>query len=292
MPSDYTRIEHAIRYLDEHATEQPSLEQVAARVGLSEFHFQKLFSRWAGVSPKRFLQALTVAQAKRILDGTSAAPGGGVVKRHAVSLLETSHAVGLSGPGRLHDLFLRVEAMTPGEFKAGAEGLTIRWGVHATPFGDALFGVTARGLCHLAFVTPKVGTSAASVEELRDRWPGATVVRDPEAGAPYAEELTRRARGKPRRELGLLLKGTSFQLKVWQALLRVGPGALVTYAQLAGEAGAPGSARAVGTAVGQNPIGYLVPCHRVIRATGALGDYHWGEDRKRAIVALEQARRA
>jgi AraC family transcriptional regulator of adaptative response/methylated-DNA-[protein]-cysteine methyltransferase len=277
MPSDYTRVEHAIRFLEQHATEQPSLEEVAARVGLSEFHFQRLFQRWAGVSPKRFLQALTVDQAKRLLE------------RERTSLLETSHAVGLSGPGRLHDLFVRVEAMTPGEYKAGGAGLAIRWGVHPTPFGDALLAVTPRGLCHLAFVR---GPVAREVAEVADRWPGASLVRDPSAGVPYADELARRARGRPRRELGLFLKGTSFQLKVWQALLRVAPGALVSYSELAEEAGVTGSARAVGTAVGQNPIGYLVPCHRVIRATGALGEYRWGADRKRAIVAFEQARLA
>jgi AraC family transcriptional regulator of adaptative response/methylated-DNA-[protein]-cysteine methyltransferase len=275
MPSDYTRVEHAIRYLEDHAHRQPTLEQVAARVGLSEFHFQRLFRRWAGVSPKRFLQALTVDQAKRLLETTS--------------VLETSHAVGLSGPGRLHDLFLRVEAMTPGEYKAGGEGLPIRWGTHDTPFGEALLAVTPRGLCHLAFVR---GPIAAELADLRDRWPGASLVRDPAAGASYADELARRARGRPHKELGLLLKGTSFQLKVWQALLRIAPGAVVTYAQLADEAGVGGSARAVGTAMGQNPIAFLVPCHRVIRATGALGDYRWGSDRKRTIVAFEQARRA
>jgi AraC family transcriptional regulator of adaptative response/methylated-DNA-[protein]-cysteine methyltransferase len=275
MPSDYTRVEHAIRFLEEHAHEQPSLERVASLVGLSEFHFQRLFQRWAGVSPKRFLQALTVDQAKRLLETTS--------------VLETAHGVGLSGPGRLHDLFVRVEAMTPGEYRGGGAGLSIRWGSHATPFGEALLAVTPRGLCHLAFVR---GSVEGELRELAERWPGATLVRDAAAGAPYAEELARRARGRPRRELGLLLKGTTFQLKVWQALLRVAPGALVSYSQLAEEAGVTGSARAVGTAVGQNPIGYLVPCHRVIRATGALGEYRWGADRKRAIVAFEQARRA
>jgi AraC family transcriptional regulator of adaptative response/methylated-DNA-[protein]-cysteine methyltransferase len=278
MPSDYSRVERAIGFLQAHAHDQPSLETVAAEVGLSESHFQRLFRRWAGVSPKQFLQALTVTEAKRLLR-----EGGDE------SVLTTSHAVGLSGPGRLHDLFLRVEAMTPGEYKAGGAGLAMRWGVHATPFGDAVLAVTPRGLCHLAFIADRAALSL-ELEALGARWPGASLVRDPAAGEPFASELARRTHGRPRRELGLLLKGTPFQLKVWQALLRLGPGEVASYGTVAKAAGLEGAVRAVGTAIGQNAIGYLIPCHRAIRASGALGDYRWGVGRKRAILAFEQAR--
>ncbi len=274
MSSDYARVEAAIRHLEAHAAEQPSLAELAAVVGLSEFHFQRLFHRWAGVTPKTFLQFLTLGEAKKRLQASD-------------SLLRASHDVGLSGPGRLHDLFLSLEAMTPGEYKAQAAGLMLRWAIHPTPFGEALFAATERGLCGLAFVQED---AEADVETLRARWPEAGLVRDPAATAPYAEALEARVRGQAPRPLALLLKGTPFQLKVWEALLRIPEGALATYEGLAAAAGSPGAARAAGTALGANPLAYLIPCHRVIRATGAFGGYQWGAPRKRAILALEGAR--
>ncbi|MBK8725537.1 MAG: methylated-DNA--[protein]-cysteine S-methyltransferase [Holophagaceae bacterium] len=274
MSSDYARIEAAIRHLEAHAAEQPGLAELAAVVGLSPFHFQRLFHRWAGVTPKTFLQALTLREAKQRLLASE-------------SLLATSHGVGLSGPSRLHDLFLSLEAMTPGEFKAGAAGLDIRWGLHATPFGSGLFAATERGLCGLAFVDGEVATA---VEELRARWPGAALGRDEAFTAPFAAELDHRARGQAPQPLALLLKGTPFQLQVWEALLRIPEGAVASYEGLAAAAGSPGASRAAGTALGANPLAYLIPCHRVIRATGAFGQYQWGAPRKRAILALEAAR--
>lgn len=274
MASDYARIEAALQYLDAHAAEQPSLSELAAVVGLSEFHFQRLFHRWAGVTPKTFLQVLTLQAAKRRLEA-------------AGSVLEASLESGLSGPGRLHDLFLGLETLTPGEFKARAAGLEIRWAVHATPFGEACFALTSRGLAGLSFVD---GDAAKALEDLRMRWPGAVLRHDPAATRPAAAELEARLRGQAPKPLALLLKGSPFQLRVWEALLRVPDGAVVSYGQLAEAAGAPGASRAVGTALASNPIGVLIPCHRVIRGTGALGEYRWGTSRKRALLALESAR--
>ncbi|WP_243295222.1 bifunctional transcriptional activator/DNA repair enzyme AdaA [Geothrix mesophila] len=275
--SDYSRVERAIRFLADHAEEQPSLERVAEEVGLSPFHFQRLFQRWAGVSPKRFLQVLTLAEAKRML-------------AESRSLLDVSHAVGLSGPGRLHDLFLRLERMTPGEYKAQAGGLTIHWGVAETPFGPALFAALDRGLCGLAFLGEDGQDGALA--ELRARWPGARLERGDALIQPYAEAFEAHMRDGGGRPLSLVLKGTPFQLRTWEALLRVPPGQAVSYRDLATLSGAPGAVRAVGTAVGQNPIAWLIPCHRVIQATGALGQYHWGAPRKQAILAFERARTA
>lgn len=266
---DYERIERAIQYLDAHRREQPSLDDVAQAIDLSPFHAQRLFQRWAGVSPKRFLQFLTAADAFALL-------------RAERPVLATAYELGLSGPGRLHDLMVAVEAMTPGDVRNAGAGITIRWGVHDTPFGDALFGVTERGLAHLAFI--HTGTDAA-LADLHARWPRAVVAHDGAATADVAERVFATARnGAP---LALHLRGTNFQLKVWDALLRVPAGRLTTYAELADAIGAPRAHRAVGAAVGRNPIAFLVPCHRVIRGTGAFGGYHWGEPRKRAILARE-----
>ena len=275
--SDYSRVERALRFLAAHAAEQPSLARVAAEVGLSPFHFQRLFQRWAGVSPKRFLQALTLAEAKRML-------------AESRSLLDVSHAVGLSGPGRLHDLFLALERMTPGEYKAQAAGLTVRWAVAETRFGPALFAALDRGLCGLGFLED--GDQEGALAEFRARWPEARLLEDPAAIRGHAEALDRRLRGGAGKPLGLVLKGTPLQLRTWEALLRVPPGRVISYRDLAVLAGTPGAVRAVGTAVGQNPIACLIPCHRVIQATGALGQYHWGAARKQALLAFERARTA
>lgn len=269
--SDYARVERAIRFVHAHAARQPSLAEVARELGLSEFHVQRLFQRWAGVSPKRFLQAITLARAKELLAAER-------------PLLETSLAVGLSGPSRLHDLFVAVERMTPGEFARQAEGITLSWDVRPTRLGQALFAATARGLCALHFVDG--GGSDEALAELQRRWPRATLRRDQGAVEGYADTLEARLGGEPR-PLALVLQGTPLQLRVWEALLRIPPGQVVSYGALARAVGAPGAARAVGSAVGRNPIGVLVPCHRVIQSTGALGGYRWGLARKLAVLGRE-----
>lgn len=270
---DYHRVEAAIRYLEAHAEAQPSLAQVARAVGWSEFHLQRVFRRWAGVSPKRFLQFLTVERAREAL-------------RSGQSVLSAAYESGLSGPGRLHDLFVAVDAVTPGEFKRLGKDLVIRYGFHPTPFGDALIALTARGICGLAFADPASRTDV--VADLRNRWRGASLVRDPHATASISERIfdARAGNGEP---LTLALRGTNFQLKVWEALLRIPPGALVSYGDVARAIGYPDAHRAVGTAVGHNPVAFIIPCHRVIRSTGAFGSYRWGAPRKRAIVGWEAA---
>lgn len=275
--SDYARIERAIHYLHAHLRDQPGLAEAAAAAGLSEFHFQRLFQRWAGISPKRFLQVLTLAEAKRSLDESR-------------SLLDASLDLGLSGPSRLHDLFLGIERMTPGEYKARARGITLRFGIEGTPFGEALFAATDRGLAALTFLDE--GGEERARQDLAARWPGATLVHDPAAVRPHADTLRARLTGEPGAPIGLVLKGTPLQLKVWEALLRIPPGSVLSYGHLARLAGAPRAARAVGSAVGQNPIAVLVPCHRVIQSTGVFGDYRWDPARKMALLGVERARAA
>ncbi|HEX8695410.1 MAG TPA: methylated-DNA--[protein]-cysteine S-methyltransferase [Longimicrobium sp.] len=275
MPtSDYQRIEQAIRYLERHYREQPRLEDVARSVHLSEFHFQRLFRRWAGISPKRFLQFLTVEHAKRRLE-------------ECRSVLEATYDAGLSSPGRLHDLFVSLEAVTPGEYKLRGAGLAIRYGFHETPFGTALLATTDRGVCGLAFVDEDGGGEA--LEDLRERWELARLAEDPRATADAARRIFDREQGDER-PLPLFVQGTNHQVRVWQALLRVPAGALVTYEALADAAGAPGSARAVANAVGRNPVAFAIPCHRVIRKLGVMGGYRWGTARKQAILGWEAAR--
>lgn len=270
-PTDYERIEAAIRYLDRHRVEQPALADLAREVGLSEFHLQRVFKRWAGVSPKRFLQLVTAAHAKRLL-------------REGASVLETALATGLSAPSRLHDLFVSLEAMTPGEYKRLGAGLTIRYGFHPSPFGETLLAVTERGVCGLAFVTPP--TRAKRLRELGERWPLSQLVEDADATRDYAARIFAAAPGPVR----VIARGTNFEARVWQALLEVQPGTATTYGALAEAISAPQAARAVGQAVGRNPVGYLIPCHRVLRSTGAFGGYRWGTERKRAMLAFESAR--
>jgi AraC family transcriptional regulator of adaptative response/methylated-DNA-[protein]-cysteine methyltransferase len=271
---DYRRIEQAIAYLEEHALEQPSLDDVAEHIGLSSYHFQRLFKSWAGVSPKRFLQYLTIENAKKLL-------------RESVSVLDTALDVGLSGPSRLHDLFVSVEAMTPGEFKDQGKDLLISYGFHATPFGECLLAVTPRGICSLDFVEPKARSVA--LNELQETWQEATLVENQSAGKDAIKTIFGQTRNKTQAPLKVLLRGTNFQVKVWQALLRIPEGTVVSYGSLADAVGHPGAHRAVGTAAGHNPIAYLIPCHRVLRANGEIGGYHWGTTRKRAILAREAA---
>ncbi len=272
--ADYRRVERAIRFLEEYATEQPSLEAVAEHVGLSPYHFQRLFRRWAGVSPKRFLQHLTVQAAKRHL-------------RDSASVLEATFGAGLSSPGRLHDLFVAVEAVTPGQFKGRGVGLVLRYGFHPTPFGACLLALSERGICALWFVG-EAGEGAA-VEELQGEWRGAGLLEDQNAtGGAVARIFDRPWRVEEGR-LPLFLRGTNFQLKVWQALLQIPEGAVVSYATLAGGLGMPAAARAVGSAVGRNPIAYLIPCHRVLRGSGEVGGYRWDSVRKKALLARELA---
>ena len=271
---DYRRIEQAISYLEKHFFEQPSLDEVSTHIGLSPYHFQRLFKSWAGVSPKRFLQYLTIENAKKLL-------------RESVSVLDTALDVGLSGPGRLHDLFVSVEAMTPGEFKTQGKDLHISYGFHATPFGGCLLAVTPRGICSLAFVDPE--RRPLALNELRETWQEALLVEDQYAGREIIQQIFYQPHCKAQTPLKILLKGTNFQIKVWEALLRIPEGAVVSYGALAEAIGHPGAHRAVGTAAGHNPVAYLIPCHRVLKANGEIGGYHWGTIRKRAILAREAA---
>ena len=268
---DFARIAKAISFIDEHFREQPSLEDVAAHAGLSEFHFNRLFRRWAGVTPKQYLAAVTGAAARDALAGNA-------------SVLDAAYAVGLSGPGRLHDLVVTIDAMTPGEMKAEGSGITVKFGYSNTPFGRALFAVTERGLFHLGFVD--LGDEAGALDALRARAPRATFERSDEVARSLAKRIwsAAHAKGTP---LRLNVSGTNFQLKVWQALVDLGSRDRTHYSGLAAAIGSAGSSRAVGGAVGANPIAWLIPCHHVLRKSGGLGGYHWGEDRKRAMLAWE-----
>ena len=274
---DYHRIEQALRFIEDNYQAQPDLESVARELGLSPHHFQRLFRRWAGISPKRFLQALTVEQAKRALAGSQ-------------SVLDASYDAGLSGPGPLHDLFVACEAMTPGEYKRLGAGLAIRFGFHESPFGEALVMHTERGVCGLAFV---VDDEAAALADMTRRWPAARFIADPATTRAIAARifaLPDAGGAKAAGPIPLLLKGTNFQIQVWQALLRIPSGHVVSYDQIARAIGRPGAARAVGGAVAANPVSYLVPCHRVIQQSGAIGGYYWGPARKRAMLGWEAAR--
>ena len=274
--NDYERVATVIRYLDRHHTEQPDLHALAQSVGLSPFHFHRLFSRWVGVTPKDFLQCLTLEHVKALL-------------RTGDSILDAALNAGLSGPGRLHDLCVTLEAASPGEMKSGGAGLQIDYGFAETPFGEALIGETARGLCHLSF-TDGHGRNGAD-DLLATEWPNAKLYRSDERAGRLAENIFADAadnRSRPR--LRAFVRGTPFQLRVWRALLRVPPGALTSYGRLAAVLDQPSAARAVGSAVGANPLAFIIPCHRVIRETGVLGNYRWDPVRKRAILGWELAR--
>jgi AraC family transcriptional regulator of adaptative response/methylated-DNA-[protein]-cysteine methyltransferase len=277
---DYYRVEEALRYLARCYPEQPALQQIAGELGMSEFHFQRLFSRWVGISPKRFLQFLTKEHAKRLL-------------AESASVLEASLQTGLSGPGRLHDLLVTCEALTPGEQRWQAAGVRIAYGVHPSPFGRCLLAVTERGICGLHFLPEKGGEEGSSAERwLRRRWPQAELVRDAGRTGAVAARVFAAATGRPGGPLHVYVRGTNFQIQVWQALLRIPPGRVVSYEELAGRVGRPAAARALGNAVGQNPVPFLIPCHRVIRKLGEFGNYGEGPERKKAILGWEAAQRA
>lgn len=276
--SDAARVGMALDRLAAKFPEQPPLTQLAAEVGVSQHHFQRMFTRRVGVSPKKFLQHLTLEAAKRRL-------------QESASVLDAAYDAGLSGPGRLHDLFVTFEAMTPGEYKARGDGLTIRYGFHDSPFGECLLMVTDRGICGLGF-SSGIGREAALAHRMRG-YEKAALVPDRMATAPYlprifaAPDQAAQADAPP---LRLLLRGSRFQLKVWEALLTMPPGTLTTYQDLARRIGLPpGAARAVGNANGANPIPWLIPCHRIIRKTGAIGGYDWGVGRKLAMIGFEAA---
>ena len=268
---DFARIAKAIRYIESHFREQPRLTTIAAQAGLSEFHFNRLFRRWAGVTPKQYLAFVTGQEAKGALASQP-------------SVLDAAYAVGLSGPGRLHDLIVTLDAVTPGELKAGGRDIRIEYGFSPTPFGEALLAATPRGLCHLAFVD--TGQREPSVAELRERWRNAEFLRDDARAREFANRIWNPT-SSGESPLSLNVAGTNFQLKVWQGLLNLGAHNRTTYSDLATSIGAEGSARAVSNAVGANPVAWLIPCHNVLRRDGTLGGYHWGEDRKRAILTWD-----
>jgi len=273
-PSDYTRIARAIAWLDEHASDGPALSDAAKASGLSPAHFQRLFTRWAGISPKRFLQARTAERALHLL-----------TKGHSV--LDAAYEAGLSGTSRLHELVLHAEAVTPGELKARGAGLDVRYGWYATPFGEALIAATSHGLCFLAFATD-TGRSGA-LDDLKHRWPAATLARDDNAVAPFAARAFPDSIGQGG-PLSLHVRGTNFQLRVWTALLKIPAGATTSYSEIADAVGNPAASRAVGGAVGANPISWLIPCHRVLRGDGGIGGYAWGVERKKTMLVWEQMR--
>ena len=273
--NDYQRIAEVIRYLDQNHTEQPDLATLARQVGLSRFHFHRLFSSWAAITPKDFLQCLTLSHAKALL-------------QQGQSVLDAALTSGLSGPGRLHDLCVSLDAASPGEVQSGGEGWTISAGFAPTPFGIGLLAESPRGICHLAFVTSPDGEREWAA--LQRSWPRARLQRDDLAAAELAGRVfARPGPAASQQPLRALVQGTAFQVRVWRALLHIQPGTLVSYGRLAKALGQPGAARAVGRAVGQNPLAYLIPCHRVIRETGVIGDYRWGSVRKQAIMAWECA---
>ncbi len=273
--ADYATIERAIHYLEKRAQTQPSLEELADHLHMSPFHVQRLFKRWAGISPKRFIQVLTLKHAKQLLTDSK-------------SVLETTYEVGLSSTSRLHDLFVNVDAMTPAEYKQQGGGLYINYGFHTTPFGDCLLAVTKRGICGLQFVADN--GRAAVFETFRAHWEKATLVHDETATSPLAADIFNPASEQPTKTWPLLLKGTNFQVKVWEALLQIPPAAVASYGDVAHMIGKPKASRAVGRAIGRNEIGYLIPCHRVIRQSGAVDGYRWGNTRKKALLAWESGR--
>ena len=283
---DYAHVRKAIAFISQEWREQPSLDAMAEAAGLTTTQLHHLFRRWAGLTPKAFLQALTLDHARKLL-------------RDSASVLDATYEVGLSGPGRLHDLFVTHEAMTPGDFKTGGAGLTLAYGFHPSPFGEALAVVAPRGLAALGWVDDKAqagtardsgkpsGGRAGALADMRRRWPNAAFIEDEAATAPYAALAFDPASWTADRPLRVVLIGTDFEVRVWETLLKIPMGRAATYGAVAGHIGKPKGARAVGAAVGRNPLSFVVPCHRVLGQSGALTGYHWGLTRKQAILGWE-----
>ena len=275
---DYELIRRAIAFLSETWTEQPPLERLAQHLGLSPAHCQKLFKRWCGLSPKEFVQAITVDHARNLLGGSA-------------SVLEAAYEVGLSGAGRLHDLFVSHEAMTPGDYKRRGQGLEMAYGFHASPFGEALLMTTERGIAGLAFVNEDAGqTRAKALADMTQRWPKASYAERPEVTARHANLIFNAGKWTREQPVRLVMIGTDFDVRVWETLLKIPMGRAVSYTDIARHIGQPSASRAVGSAVGRNPISFVVPCHRVLRGDGSLGGYHWGLTRKRALIGWETGR--
>ncbi|HEY1362714.1 MAG TPA: bifunctional helix-turn-helix domain-containing protein/methylated-DNA--[protein]-cysteine S-methyltransferase [Xanthobacteraceae bacterium] len=273
--ADYAIVRRAIAFLSEHWRAQPDIEQVALAAAVSSSELHHLFRRWAGITPKAFLQALTLEHARQLL-------------RESASVLDAALEVGLSGPGRLHDLFVTHEAMSPGEWKSGGAGLSVDYGFHPSPFGTALVMATERGLAGLAFADP--GEEAAALADMQSRWPRARCVENPARTAPLAQRIFDPGLWRAERPLRVVLIGTDFELRVWETLLEVPMGRAISYSQIAARIDAPKAMRAVGAAVGKNPVSFVVPCHRAMGRNGDLTGYHWGLTRKRAMLGWEAGR--
>jgi len=274
---DYNRIEKAIHFIEDNFKSQPTLEQVADNVHLSKYHFNRIFKRWAGIGPVQFLQFITLDYTKKKL-------------AESKSLLDTSFDSGLSGPSRLHDLFVTFDAMTPGDFKKQGAGLNIDYAFCASPFGECLMAITKRGVCHFVFV--QNNNKSVDLNQLFETWPGAVFSEKPKSIDPFLNEIFNPKKTKESRPFNLLLKGTNFQINVWKALLRIPSGNVVSYQNIAQYIGRPKAFRAVASAIAINPVAYLIPCHRVISKSGKIHQYRWGASRKKAIVGWEAAKRA
>jgi AraC family transcriptional regulator, regulatory protein of adaptative response / methylated-DNA-[protein]-cysteine methyltransferase len=270
--ADYDIVRRAIAHIRGHWRDQPEIEEIAEASGVTPTELHHLFRRWAGLTPKAFLQALTLDSARELL-------------RSSASVLDASYEVGLSGPGRLHDLFVTHEAMSPGEWKSGAEGVTVSYGFHPSPFGSALVMATERGLCGLAFAD--YGEERTALDDMRSRWPRAKHAEDSARTAPIAARIFDKQLWRPDQPLRVVLIGTDFEVRVWETLMRIPMGRATTYSDIAGSIGNPKASRAVGAAVGKNPISFVVPCHRVLGKSGELTGYHWGITRKRAMLGWE-----
>jgi len=270
--ADYDVVRRAIGHIRGHWREQPEIEAIAEAACVTPTELHHLFRRWAGLTPKAFLQALTLDGARQLL-------------RDSASVLDATYEVGLSGPGRLHDLFVTHEAMSPGEWKTGGEGLTIRFGFHPSPFGSALVMATERGLAGLAFADP--GEERAALADMKARWPRAAYVEDSARTAVVAKRIFDQSQWQESQPLRVVLIGTDWEVRVWEALMQIPMGRLVTYSDIAGKVRSPAAARAVGAAVGKNPVSFVVPCHRVVGKSGDLTGYHWGITRKRAMLGWE-----
>jgi len=275
--ADYDVVRRAIAHIRGHWRSQPEVEAIAEAAGVTPAELHHLFRRWAGLTPKAFLQALTLDHARALL-------------RSSASVLDAAYEVGLSGPGRLHDLFVTHEAMSPGEWKSGGEGMTISYGFHPSPFGAALVMATPRGLCGLAFADP--GQEKAALDDMHGRWPKAAYAEDQPRTAALAQRIFDRKLWRADRPLRVVLIGTDFEVRVWETLMRIPLGCATTYSTVAGSLGAPKAARAVGAAVGKNPVSFVVPCHRVLGKSGDLTGYHWGITRKQAMLGWEAGRAA